>query len=207
MAEKTVQKAKMETKSKVSTPAKTSEKNEQKASSHVSKEIKQEHKVAAPKEQKNATAKTAQAKTEASPKKEKAEKKSRKVSVKKSKQVLKMRSLVLSQSGNPTFRGRFGNRSIKRKGNAKWDKWRVPRGIDIQFRNDDGATPNQGYRTPRFFRGVHPSGFREMKIKTLNELSGVSKDYALRIEAGIGKKKKLAIVDKAIEMGLKVLNP
>ena len=33
------------------------------------------------------------------------------------------------------------------------------------------------------------------------------KGNAIRIVAGLGRKKKIGIVDKAIEMGVKVLNP
>ncbi len=135
------------------------------------------------------------------------EKKSRKVAVKKSREVLALRRKVLSKSGLPIFRGSFGQRIIRKKSIAKWDKWRVRRGIDVKNEIQDGKRPGQGYRRPRELRHVHPSGFREFVVRTLNDVNAVPKDHAIRIKAGVGKKKRIVIVDKAIEKGIKVLNP
>lgn len=133
--------------------------------------------------------------------------KSRKVLVKKSKEVIAQREKVLGKKGLPTFRGRFGKRSVRKKSNPKWDKWRFPRGIDVSHEMSDGHNPREGHRTPRAIRDIHPSGFREIKIKTIVELEKVPKNHAIRVISGMGTKKKLEIVDKAIEKGIKVLNP
>ncbi|MEK6958209.1 MAG: eL32 family ribosomal protein [archaeon] len=168
-------------------------------------------------EEKKAVAKKAEPKKDASVKgeekkeakepKKKKEKKSRKVAVKKSKEVLALRRKVLSKSGLPIFRGSFGQRIIRKKSIAKWDKWRVRRGIDVKNEIQDGKRPGQGYRRPRELRHVHPSGFREFVVRTLNDVNAVPRDHAIRIKAGVGKKKRIVIVDKAIEKGIKVLNP
>ncbi len=92
----------------------------------------------------------------AKPKKPK--EKSRKVKVKKTKEVIAMRNKVLGKTAHPIFRGRFGNREIRRKSKEKWDKWRVPRGGDVKHEMNEGYMPKEGYRTPRAIRGVHPSG-------------------------------------------------
>ncbi len=141
------------------------------------------------------------------PAKKKEEKKSRKVAVKRSAKVLADRKKMFGKNGTPTFRGRFGKRNIRRKSIAKWDKWRVPRGIDVQNEKDDGFRPGEGYRGPRSIRAVHPSGFREFMVKTAAEIEKVPENHAIRIQAGIGRRKKVAMVDKAISMGIKVLNP
>ena len=133
--------------------------------------------------------------------------KSRKVQVKKSKEIIEQRSKVLGKRGLPTFRGRFGKRSTRKKSIAKWDKWRFPRGIDVSHEMSDGYTPKEGHRTPRAIRDTHPSGFKEFYVKQIKDIEQVPNNHAIRILRGIGKKKKLDIVDKAIEKGIKVLNP
>jgi len=139
--------------------------------------------------------------------KKKAEKKSRKVHMKKSEDVSLLRGMVLTKAGTPVFRGRFGKRNIRRKSIAKWNVWRVPRGIDVKKSMADGYMPHIGFATPRKIRNVHPSGYREFRVKTLQELSTVPKGHAVRVISGLGRKKKIELVDKAIEMGVKVLNP
>lgn len=145
-------------------------------------------------------------KTEKQEKKTKV-KKSRKVVRKASKEIAKIRRLALTKSQLPTFRGHFGKRSIRRKSKEKWNKWRFPRGIDMNHDQSEGFMPRVGYRTKKEIRGYHPSGYKEMRVKSIKELEAIPKEVAVRISSGIGKKKKLMIVDKAIELGLKVLNP
>lgn len=137
----------------------------------------------------------------------KKEKKNRKVSVKKTKEVEELQKEIKAKKDLPTFRGRFGKRNIRKKSKAKWDKWRVPRGIDVSHVVSDGFDPKEGYRTPRSVRDVHPSGYKEFVVRTEKEIEKIPKNHAIRIVAGLGRKKKLAIVDKAIEKGVKVLNP
>jgi len=137
----------------------------------------------------------------------KKEKKSRKVVVKRSKEVVAAREKALRKGGLPTFKGHFGKRNIRKKSKDKWSKWRFPRGIDVRHDVSEGAYPKEGYRTPRKFRGVHPSGYREFRVDSLNDLVHVPDNHAIRVSAGLGRKKKMLIVDKAIEKGVKVLNP
>lgn len=139
--------------------------------------------------------------------KKKARQKSRKVIAKKSAAVAKMRGIALHKKGLPVFRGRFGKRNIRRKSIARWDKWRVPRGIDVKREISDGYMPRIGYGLPRELRHLHPSGYSEFKVNTISGLESVPENHAVRIAAGIGRRKKLALVDKAIERGLWVLNP
>ncbi|MAG18023.1 MAG: hypothetical protein CL944_00950 [Candidatus Diapherotrites archaeon] len=146
-------------------------------------------------------------KKEEKPKKEKKVKKSRKVKVKIDAAVAQTRRKVNQKQGTPTFRGRFGKRTLRKKSKAKWNKWRFPRGIDVKHEVSEGYNPKEGFRTPKEIRDVHPSGYREFNVKTIQEINNVPDKHAIRVASGLGRKKKLAIVDKAIEKGIKVLNP
>lgn len=90
------------------------------------------------------------------------------------------------------------------------DKWRKPRGEDNKqraHRADRGALPNVGYRNPRALRGVHPSGYVEVLVRSLNDLQQLEgKSVAIRLASTIGKRKRDLLVSKAKEMGLKILN-
>jgi len=150
----------------------------------------------------------AQGKKEPKAKKKKVKQKSRKVIVKAKADVAGNRDACLHKGSLPTFRGRFGKRNIRRKSIAKWNRWRVPRGIDVKREMSDGYMPRVGFATPKAIRHLHPSGYREVIVRTLKEVETVSqKGFAVRIAAGIGSRKKMIIVDKAIARGLRVLNP
>lgn len=139
-------------------------------------------------------------------KKKKVKQKSRKVLLK-NEQAAALRDSLHVKVHLPTFRGRFGKRSIRRKSIAKWDKWRVPRGIDIKRVMSDGYMPRVGFATPKDIRHVHPSGYREFTVNTLSQIESIPAGHAMRVAGGIGKRKKIVIVGKAIEKGIKVLNP
>ncbi|MEM4332283.1 MAG: 50S ribosomal protein L32e [Candidatus Micrarchaeia archaeon] len=91
------------------------------------------------------------------------------------------------------------------------DKWRKPRGIDNKQRSHRmpaGALPNVGFKNTRKIRGVHPSGYREILVRSPADLSKISQNdsVAIRISACVGKKKREIIAKKAEELKLKVLN-
>lgn len=89
--------------------------------------------------------------------------------------------------------------------------WRRPRGKDsLQRRGcqSRGARPTPGYGQPRKVRGLHPSGFREVLVFNPQQLEKIdASKQAARISASTGKKKRLQIVKKAQELGVRVLNP
>lgn len=88
--------------------------------------------------------------------------------------------------------------------------WRRPRGIDSKMRLKKKGypkSPNVGYRSPKLVRGLHPTGYREVLVYNPNDLEGIDPNrYAIRIAAAVGKRKRLEIVKKADELGIKVLN-
>jgi large subunit ribosomal protein L32e len=90
------------------------------------------------------------------------------------------------------------------------DSWRKPRGQHNKQREQKkakGALPKPGFGSPIAVRGMHPSGFFETLVFTLKDLEGIDpKTHAVRISGTVGTRKRLAIQEKAIEAGLKVLN-
>jgi large subunit ribosomal protein L32e len=91
------------------------------------------------------------------------------------------------------------------------DSWRRPRGLHNKQRRQKkakGAHPTPGYGSPVLVRGMHPSGFLEVRVFTPDELIGIDPAcYAIRIGATVGGRKRAIILEKANAAGLKVLNP
>ena len=106
----------------------------------------------------------------------------------------------------PVFWGRFGKKHMRTRNNPKYDKWRKPRGEDMQQRRDDGAVVDVGYRGPRAIRGVHPSGYREVMVFTRKDLEMIKPMHAARISGTIGRKKKIELIKFANEKKIPVLN-
>lgn len=91
------------------------------------------------------------------------------------------------------------------------EKWRRPRGKDSKMRLQKRGWPplvKVGYRSPRKYRGLHPSGFREVLVHSLADLDGLDpKVHAIRLSGSLGSRSRLRIFEKAQALGLKVLNP
>ncbi len=90
------------------------------------------------------------------------------------------------------------------------DKWRKPKGLHSKARrNLKRRTPNVdiGFRGPVAARNLHPSGFEEVLIHNVNGLENIDpKVQAVRIGKTVGTKKRIAIEDRAAELGIRVLN-
>jgi large subunit ribosomal protein L32e len=91
------------------------------------------------------------------------------------------------------------------------EKWRRPRGRHSKLRRHikgKGFIPHPGYGSPRAVRGLHPSGLEEVRIFNPSQLEGLDPNkHAVRIAAQVGMKKRIEIMKKASELGLRVLNP
>lgn len=91
------------------------------------------------------------------------------------------------------------------------DKWRRPRGLHNKMRigiKGKSALVKAGYGSPARVRGLHPSGFEEVLVSNINQLEHINaKTQAVRISGSVGRKKRQLIQNKAVELGLKVLNP
>jgi large subunit ribosomal protein L32e len=111
-----------------------------------------------------------------------------------------------SKSNKPKFKRQESWRYKRVKEN-----WRKPRGIDSKMRKKVKGwplSPKAGYRSPKKIRGLHPSGYAEVQVQTLEDLNELdSKTQAIRIARTVGDKKRVEILALADERGIHVLNP
>lgn len=64
-----------------------------------------------------------------------------------------------------------------------------------------------GYRGPKVSRGLHPSGYTDNLVFNRNDLMRLDpKKDAARMGHAVGKRKRIEIITKASELGIKVLN-
>jgi large subunit ribosomal protein L32e len=90
-------------------------------------------------------------------------------------------------------------------------QWRKPKGVDSKIRRQDKGWPplvRIGYRGPSESRGLHPSGHYEVLVHRANDLDSLvpGRDVA-RIGRTVGAKKRESILERATELGIRVLNP
>ena len=65
-----------------------------------------------------------------------------------------------------------------------------------------------GYKGPRKSRGLHPSGYNDILIFNLKDLTKIDpKVDAVRIAHTVGNKKRIEIVTEATKLKMKILNP
>jgi large subunit ribosomal protein L32e len=116
------------------------------------------------------------------------------------------RRVLLVRRKRPRFVRQESWRYIRLK-----EVWRRPKGIDSRMRlQKSGAPPlvKVGYRTPKEFRHIHPSGYREILVHNLDDLRKIKPETeAARIASGVGLRKRIAIYEAAKEAGIRVLNP
>ncbi len=92
------------------------------------------------------------------------------------------------------------------------DSWRKARGIDSQTRKKTKTgvrSPSVGYRSPKKIRGLHPSGYQEVRINNKNDIEMLNlspKKHAIKISGRLGSKKRLDLIDYAQKRNFHVLN-
>ncbi|SEA13118.1 large subunit ribosomal protein L32e [Haloplanus vescus] len=117
------------------------------------------------------------------------------------------RALVQKRrQGKPKF-----NRQDHHKKKRVDPSWRKPRGTLSKQRRGikgKGAVVEAGYRSPKAARGLHPSGFEEVRVHNTDDLEGVDPDTeAVRIASGVGARKRERIEDVCEDREIRVLNP
>ena len=119
-------------------------------------------------------------------------------------QALKLRSRLKSKK--PAFRRQESWR-YKRVSQV----WRKPDGVDSKMRRKVRGWPAQaeiGYRGPRKARNLHPSGYKEVSVRNVDDLAKVDPNtQAVRISHTVGMKKRAEIHVRAGERHIHILNP
>jgi len=89
--------------------------------------------------------------------------------------------------------------------------WRRPRGLQSKQRRHYGYRARIvriGYRSPADVRGLVPSGFRPVLVRTSSELEGLdAKVQAAVIARTVGTRRRLVLEEEARKLGIRVLNP
>jgi large subunit ribosomal protein L32e len=120
-----------------------------------------------------------------------------------SRKALRIRQRV--KACKPTFERPESWRYMRLKTN-----WRRPRGLDHKMRRKIKgwpATVSTGYRGPRIARDLHPSGYREVLVNTIDELRDLDpKAQVIRIAHTVGRRKRTRIITEARKKKLRILN-
>ncbi len=89
--------------------------------------------------------------------------------------------------------------------------WRRPKGKDNKMRKQVSGVPplaKVGYKGPRKSRGLHPSGYNDILVFNIKDLTKIDpKVDAVRIAHTVGNKKRIEIVSEATKLKMKILNP
>ncbi len=91
------------------------------------------------------------------------------------------------------------------------ESWRAPRGgLSKQRRGFKSRGPKvaPGFRSPKAARGLHPSGFEEVRVYNTTDLEDVDGDtQAVRIASKVGARKRERIEEICEDEEIRVLNP
>ncbi len=89
--------------------------------------------------------------------------------------------------------------------------WRRPRGLQSKQRRHYGYRPKIvriGYRSPARVRGLVPSGFKPVLVRTSEELAVLdAHTEAAVIARTVGTRRRLVLEEEAQKLGIRVLNP
>ena len=103
------------------------------------------------------------------------------------------------------------NRQVHHMKKRVPSSWRSPRGTHSKQRKGikgKGKKVDAGYGSAAIVRGLHPSGFEEVRVERPDDLEGVDPDtQAVRIGGTVGARKRERIEERAEDEGIRVLNP
>lgn len=86
--------------------------------------------------------------------------------------------------------------------------WRKPKGIHSKMRHHirgKRKMPSPGYGSPVEVKGLHSSGLIPIIVYNTSQIPS-SKEYGIIIGSTVGMKKKAGIIEKAGQLGIRVLN-
>jgi len=89
--------------------------------------------------------------------------------------------------------------------------WRRPRGLQSKQRRHYGYRAKivrVGYRSPAAVRGLVPSGFRPVLVRTTDDLDAIdARTQAAIIARTVGTRRRIVLEEAARKLGIHVLNP
>jgi len=115
---------------------------------------------------------------------------------------------VIKKHGRKRFVRHFADRLKE----LSWSGWRRPRGIDNrQRRRYKGNAPivNIGYGTKAEHRHLLPNGFKKFRVNNVQDLNLLlmqNRKYAAEIAHNVSVRKRKAIVERALQLNVKVIN-
>jgi large subunit ribosomal protein L32e len=122
------------------------------------------------------------------------------------------RTLLIHRRALDRRRPVFGRQAANRYWRIGRDgAWRRPRGLQSKQRRHYGYRAKivrVGYRSPARVRGLVPSGFRPVLVRTTRDLEGLDgKRQAAVIARTVGTRRRLVLEEEARKLGIRVLNP
>lgn len=94
---------------------------------------------------------------------------------------------------------------------GRWDNWRSPRGLQSKQRRHykyRSQVVRIGYGSPAATRGLTPSGFRPVLVRTIADIGAIDPAVEAAIIARtVGTKRRLVLEESARQRGVHVLNP
>jgi len=88
-------------------------------------------------------------------------------------------------------------------------KWRKPKGIHSKMRKKHKGKkvqPSVGYSLPKRVRGLSRDGLKFFLVKSLGDLNNATAENLIILSKLIGMKKRIELLKKIKERGLKILN-
>ncbi len=118
------------------------------------------------------------------------------------KRLLEVR--MLKKSKQPDFVRQQGGKVIRLPRN-----WRKPGGHQSKLRHkmkNRGYLVEPGWGSPAAVRGLDRSGLFPIIIHSINQLSKIDKKNQGAIISNVGNRKRIAIIQEAKKLGIKILN-
>jgi large subunit ribosomal protein L32e len=94
---------------------------------------------------------------------------------------------------------------------GRWESWRRPKGLQSKQRRHYGYRPRivrVGYGSPKLTRGLTPTGFRPVIVRTDKEIQLIdpARD-AVVIARTVGTRRRLVLEEACRKLGIHILNP
>ncbi|MBW2963294.1 50S ribosomal protein L32e [Candidatus Woesearchaeota archaeon] len=120
-------------------------------------------------------------------------------------ELLKIR--IAKKKKKPNFIRQDTNKKIRLRNKAKWRK---PKGRHSKLRlgkKGHEAVPSTGWGSPREVKHLHKSGLRQILVQSLNDFDQINKnEEGVILGSTVGKRKKIELIKKAEEIGVRILN-